>query len=69
MDVEKSKLDLSEFGSSEELLNDFHTFVNERKQINENFRYWVEFLDKLNIVFDLLRTDREGNWELHLDAI
>ena len=40
-----------------------------RASTHENFRYWIQFLDKMQIVYDMIRADREGNWLLHLDAI
>ena len=69
MDVEKSKSDLLKFCSNEHLLNDFKAFILERKESNENFRYWIAFINKMQVVFDMLRADREGNWNLHLDAL
>ena len=39
-----------------------------RSSTNENFRFWCQFLKRHEITVDLLRADREGLWQLHLDA-
>ena len=44
-------------------------FKESRSSKNENFQFWSQFLDRHKITIDLLRADREGLWELHLDAM
>ena len=39
-----------------------------RSSTNENFRFWCQFLKRHEITVDLLRANREGLWQLHLDA-
>ena len=50
------------------MCNDLKQFIDNRASLNENVKYWVSFLEKMQIVFDLLRADREGNWILQLDV-
>ena len=47
----------------------YKQFIKERSETNENFRLWVSILDKIQIVHDFIRADREGDWNLHLDAM
>ena len=70
LDNEKSRSYLNKFCENADVLfNDFQSFISERKKLNENFRFWISFLNKMEIVFHILRANREGGWNLHLDAI
>ena len=61
---------MAEFGeASKGLVEDLNTFIKTQSDANENFKFWASFLDMMAIVHDLLRADREGIWELHLDAV
>lgn len=51
------------------LVDDLDKFIKARSESNENFKFWATFLDMIAVVQDLLRADREGLWELHLDAV
>ena len=55
--------------ASKTLIEDLNSFIKTRSDVNENFKFWVQFLDTMAIVRDLLRADREGMWELHLYAV
>ena len=70
-DIENSQTYLSKFTaeSSIKFVEDLENFITERSAINENFKFWANFLEMMKIVYDLLRADCEGIWELHLDAI
>ena len=69
-DKESTLLFLQQFYSkSETFCDNIKTFIMNRASTHENFRYWIQFLDKMQIVYDMIRADREGNWLLHLDAI
>ena len=46
-----------------------NAFIDGRSASNENFKFWYQFLERQAIVLDLLRADREGSWELHLEAM
>ena len=43
-------------------------FIRRKASSNENFSFGAKLLERIKILFDLLRADREGNWNLHLDA-
>ena len=67
---EESKRLLSAFATSaSKLVQDLEKFKESRSSTNENFQFWCQFLDRNKITLDLLRADREGLWELHLDAM
>ena len=69
MCLESQKL-LEQFQiSSSKLIDDLETFIDTRSSINENFKFWCQFLTRHTITLDLLRADREGLWHLHLDAM
>ena len=55
--------------SSSKLIDDLETFIDTRSSINENFKFWCQFLTRHTITLDLLRADREGLWHLHIDAM
>ena len=55
--------------ASEKLLKDVESFIETRSAANENFKFWAQFLHMMATVNDLLRADRAGIWELHLDAV
>ena len=50
------------------LLSDYNKFINERKESHENFLYWFNFKLIFQVVHDSIRADREGDFNLHLDA-
>ena len=55
MDTKKSLEQFKEFCSNEnQMCNDLKQFIDSRASLNENFKYWVSFLEKMQIVFDLL---------------
>ena len=61
---------LEEFkNNSETLLQDLDDFIIQQSEQNENFLFWTQFISRHQIVMDLLRADREGLWELHIDAM
>ena len=61
---------LSEFKIvSAKIMIDLDAFVCNKSKNNENFKFWSQYLSRFQIVLDLIRADREGLWELHLDAM
>lgn len=52
-----------------ELLNDFHNFIISRCQESELFHYWNNVLIMVNLMNDLIRADRSGNWSLHVETV
>ena len=50
-------------------MDELSAFTEDRSKNNENFRFWVQFLQMMQIVRDLLRADSEGIWELHLNDV
>ena len=69
-DIQKSQQYISTFSeNSKKLTHDLDTFISERSKVNENFRFWANVRDMVAVVLDILRADREGIWELHLDAV
>lgn len=68
--IKDSQKYMAEFESaSEKLLKDVDNFIQTRSAANENFKFWAQFLRMMAIVNDLLRADRAGIWDLHLDAV
>ena len=69
-DIPKSQKCIYIFSeNSKNLVNDVEHFISERSQVNENFKFWANVRDMMYVVLDLMRADREGIWELHLDAV
>ena len=70
MQLDTFRAFLEEFQmSSSYLVGDLKNFVEARSSTNENFKFWYQFLERHEIALDLLRADREGLWQLHLDAM
>ena len=46
---------------SKNLCDDIKTFIMNRATTHENFRYWIRFLEKMQIVCDMIRADQEGS--------
>lgn len=68
--IQESKDLLSDFkATASKLINDLKDFIDLRCSTNENFKFWYQFLKRHEITLDLLRADREGSWQLHLDAM
>lgn len=69
-DTSNSQKYMDEFGkAASPLIKDLNTFVHSHSSTNENFKFWTQFISMMEVVFDLLRADREGLWGLHLDAV
>ena len=69
-DITKSQKCMDKFQEkSLKLVDNLDKFIKARSESNENFKFWATFLDMMTVVRDLLRADREGLWELHLDAV
>lgn len=62
-------MDLAVNVNVEMLLTDFEKFVDTGRQTVEQFLYWDNFLRLLQLLRNLIRSDRQGLWELHLDTV
>lgn len=56
-------------GTCENILGAFDKFIQVRRAQDETFQYWDTFISLMFNVENLLRSDREGNWTLHVQAI
>ena len=54
---------------SSPLISDFDKFVIDNTDRNKTFKYWDKFIQIVSLVENLVRSDREGNWELHLHTV
>lgn len=69
-DVNNSQKYMEEFtGTCSKLVEDLDSFIKVRSAESENFKFWCQFLQMMDVVHDLLRADREGLWQLHLDSV
>ena len=51
------------------MINDFNAFRADARINSETFAFWDTFVEMVSILKDLVRADREGNWQLHLQII
>ena len=51
------------------LVEDFDTFISENCDENETFRFWNTFLNMMTKLENLIRSDRNGDWKLHLQTV
>ncbi|XP_054721414.1 putative HERC2-like protein 3 [Uloborus diversus] len=56
-------------GNVEKLFLDFERFVSRGREMSEQFLYWDNFLELVQLLRNLIRSDRQGLWELHLDTV
>ena len=69
-DREKSKETLQLFTESSQILkDDFAEYKVKKSSESETFHYWDNFIQMVKILRDLIRADREGNWNLHLHSL
>jgi hypothetical protein len=67
---EQSKQHLDAFmHSSSRIMEDFKLFTTEQSHQSETFAFWDIFVQMVALLKDLIRADREGNWELHLHSL
>lgn len=53
----------------EKLLEEFEAFIDLGRKTSEQFLYWDNFLRMLQLLKNLIRADRLGLWDMHLDAV
>ena len=67
---EGQMLNLLDSDSTRILLHHFEKFLQFLRSSNGNLSaFWMSYIDMVNIMFNLIRGSREGNWKLHLTAI
>lgn len=67
---EKSRNYLSLFkDSSNDFIIDLQTYIDRRRKQSENFSYWMTFIELVIMLENLIRADREGDWDLHLGSV
>ena len=69
-DRDESKRLLQMFSeSSDRLTADFEIFQDACCKESENFKFWAQFIKMVQILKDIVRADREGDWNLHLHSV
>ncbi len=69
-DQNGSKRLLSAFlQQSKGLIDDFISFKESKSHMSETFTYWDKIVNFVDLLKDLVRADREGNWQLHLHTV
>ena len=51
----------------QEFRDEFEVFLEEHSQ-NSTFTFWKMYIDLVQILLNFVSAEREGNWELHLEA-
>ena len=68
--VEQLKKALSsDLSSINSVMKDISDFKKVGCEQSETFKYWATFLEGGDLLLQLLRAEREGNFELHLDTV
>ena len=52
----------------DEALQDQVKRFDQQFSSNPNYTYWTNYLKMVEVLLDFIRANRDGNWELHLDA-
>ena len=55
--------------NSSQMIEDFIAFKSERSAQSQTFIFWDKFIQMVWILRDLVRADREGDWDLHLNSV
>ena len=66
---ETQKLLMDIKACSECLITDFDQFIFQNRNMNETFKYWDTFIHLISVLENLIRSDHEGNWLLHIQSI
>jgi len=60
-DTTESQRYMAKFGeASKQLVEDPNLFIKSRSESNENFKFWLTFLDMMDVVHDLLEQIVKG---------
>jgi hypothetical protein len=51
------------------MLSEYQRFLGQASEKDETFCYWNTFGYLFSVIQNLIRSDREGNWELHLASV
>ena len=51
------------------MIESFQKFKNEGCNLSETFQYWDRFIALVKILKNLVRVDREGDWNHHLHTV
>ena len=51
------------------MIESFQNFKNEGCNLSETFQYWNRLIALVAILRNLVRADREGDWNLHLHTV
>ena len=51
------------------MLVDFKTYRDAHRDTSETFTFWDDFIQLVSLLKDLIRADREGDWQLHLNTV
>ena len=55
--------------NSHDLFRNFDHFIDNAKNSNETFKYWDTFIYLIQQVENLVHSDRDGDWTLHLQTV
>ena len=55
--------------NSSDLIHEFDQYILQCSKESETFKYWDTFLHLMSYLENLVRSDREGNWNLQLQSI
>lgn len=55
--------------AAEELLVDIELFIKRRCSESPLFRFWCNFLKLMQLIRDMIRADRTGDWLLHVQTV
>ena len=50
------------------MMDEFERYRNKSCATNETFKFWDRFIVLVRFLRNLVRADRECNWDLHLDT-
>ena len=68
--TEESKVIYKDFCTkNSQILMDFRSFVIKRSEQSPLFKYWSNVLTLIQLLRDIIRADRQGNWILHKNTV
>ena len=70
--LKQGKVNIQNNAKNEDLLNLKSHFVRVREELSPNTRtaaLWILYQDLINLVRDFIRTDRLGDWRLHIGSV
>lgn len=53
----------------EAVKEEYNSFISEKSQESPTFKFWISYIEMVDVLLQFVRATREANWELHLSSL